>query len=161
MECFIRKWLTAFSGWLFLRNTPSKMFERVVNFSLDYSGCFVIVLREINLNVWYMPYWLKYSLQTPQFWSHPWKYNIQANERLTKVKEKWSTIQFDVLIFLLFSSFQCHRQVVSKTELVRAIFCTHQTSGACADVCACDSTHQMESELDKINNNNINNYNNI
>ena len=24
------------------------------------------------------------------------KYNIQANERLTKVKEKWSTIRFDI-----------------------------------------------------------------
>ena len=66
-------------------------------------------------------------------------------------------IQFDVLIFLLFSSFQCHRQLVSKTELVRAIFCTHQTSGACADVCACDGTHQTEFELDKIHNN-INNH---
>ena len=32
------------------------------------------------------------------FWSHTWNYNIQANERLTKVKEKWSTIKFDVFI---------------------------------------------------------------
>ena len=28
--------------------------------------------------------------------------------------------------------------------MVRAIFYTHQTSGACAGVCACDRTYQME-----------------
>ena len=31
-------------------------------------------------------------------WSQTWKNNIQANERLAKVKEKWSTIQFDVFV---------------------------------------------------------------
>ena len=35
---------------------------------------------------------------SPLFWSYTWKYNIQANESLTKVKEKWPTIQFDVFI---------------------------------------------------------------
>ena len=28
--------------------------------------------------------------------------------------------------------------------MVAAIFYTHQTTGACAGVCACDRTHQME-----------------
>ena len=28
--------------------------------------------------------------------------------------------------------------------MARAIFYTHQTIGACAGVCACDRTHQME-----------------
>ena len=28
--------------------------------------------------------------------------------------------------------------------MARAIFYTHQTSGTCAGVCACDRTHQME-----------------
>ena len=28
--------------------------------------------------------------------------------------------------------------------MVRTIFCTHQTTGTRADVCACDRTHQME-----------------
>ena len=49
-----------------------------------------------------MPNWLYYSLQTknfPIFWSHTWKYNILANERLTNVEEKWSTIKFDVFVF--------------------------------------------------------------
>ena len=58
---------------------------------------------------WYMLDWLYYSLQTnnfPLFWSHARKYNIQANEKLTKVKEKWSTNKFDVF----FSFFKCHKQ---------------------------------------------------
>ena len=40
----------------------------------------------------------------PLFWSHTWKYNIEGSERLTKVKEKWLTIQFDVfdLSFIYF-----------------------------------------------------------
>ena len=33
---------------------------------------------------------------SPLFWSHTWKYNIQTNKRLAKVKEKWSTTQSDV-----------------------------------------------------------------
>ena len=36
------------------------------------------------------------------------KYNIQANESLTKVKEKWSTIKFDVF-----------RIRISKTKSIR------------------------------------------
>ena len=37
-------------------------------------------------------------------WSHTLKYEIQANERLTKIKEKWSTIKFDIsyLSFIFF-----------------------------------------------------------
>ena len=42
----------------------------------------------------------KYSIQANEkltlFWSDTWKYSIQANERSTKVKEKLSTIQFDI-----------------------------------------------------------------
>ena len=50
---------------------------------------------------WYMPNWLQYSLQMknfPLFWSHAWKYNIQANKRLTKIKEKRSTIKLNVFV---------------------------------------------------------------
>ena len=43
------------------------------------------------------------------FWSYAWKHIIQANKRLTKIKEKWSSIQFDVFI-LSFSSFHFPRQ---------------------------------------------------
>ena len=41
----------------------------------------------------------------PWLWSHSWKYSIQPNERLTKVKEKWSTFQFGLfdLSFIFFT----------------------------------------------------------
>ena len=48
--------------------------------------------------------WLYYSLQTknfPLFWSYIWKYNIQVNKRLTKVKEKLSTIKLWCTVFVL------------------------------------------------------------
>ena len=52
----------------------------------------------------------------PLFGSHTWKYNIQVNERLTKMKEKCSTIQFDIYD-LSFSSFQCPRkQVINRSD---------------------------------------------
>ena len=47
-----------------------------------------------------------YLLQSktfPLFWSYILKHNIQANEAMTKVKEKWSTIKFDFFV-LSFSS---------------------------------------------------------
>ena len=86
----------------------------------------------------YLPYKI-----SPVFWSNTWKYNIEAKERLAKVKEKRSTIQFDIFA-LAFSSFQCLRQYLLQTEVARAIFYTHQTSGACTGVCSCDRTHLMD-----------------
>ena len=38
---------------------------------------------------------------------------IQANERLTKVKEKSLTIKFGFLFYLSFSLFQCPKQQIS------------------------------------------------
>ena len=59
---------------------------------------------------------------------------------------KRSTVQFDVFFFHLLNSNhpdnKCHKQVT------RVIFYTHQTSGACAGVCACDLTHQMDKIAD-------------
>ena len=59
------------------------------------------------------------------------------------------------LSFLSFSSFKCPtRSVINK--VARAIIYTHQTSSACAGVCACNYTHQMEETvcLLKVNNRN-------
>ena len=50
------------------------------------------------------------------------------------------------LMFLFFFHFlrsyvpdsECHKQVA------RAVSYMHQTSGACAGLCACDRTHEME-----------------
>ena len=41
----------------------------------------------------------------------------------------------------MFSFFHLLHSNVSK--VARAIFYTHQTSGACAGVCACNRTHKM------------------
>ena len=80
---------------------------------------------------WQMANWLEYSLQTKNFslfWSHTWKYDIEANERLTKVKEKWSTINVDVFV-LSFIFFVPMAQTISvknkikKKIVAHAIFC--------------------------------------
>ena len=34
----------------------------------------------------------------PLFWSHAWKYNVQADERLTKVKEKQQTLRIVTIV---------------------------------------------------------------
>ena len=69
--------------------------------SLDYLSCFAVVLRGIDRKV--DIYQADYST-TPKkftvFWSHTWNYNIQANERLTKVKEKWLTIDLSFISFI-------------------------------------------------------------
>ena len=56
---------------------------------------------------WYL-HKTHYSIQTKLrifpylFWSQTWKCNIHANGRLTKIKEKCSTIEFDVFVFSFF-----------------------------------------------------------
>ena len=72
---------------------------------LDYVSWIAMALRYMDTReCWYMPNWLYYLLQTKNFllfWSHTWKYGIQPRERLTKIKEKWSSIQFDVFVLSL------------------------------------------------------------
>ena len=92
------------------------MFDKVLNMSLAYLSCFVMVLRGIQGNVLYMPDW---------FWSHTWKYYIQANKRLTKVKEKWSTIQF--CSFILFIPVSQTIIVINRSGICY-IISMHQTS---------------------------------
>ena len=82
---------------------------RVLNMPLDYLSCFAVVLRGIlgNFDICETDYSIHSKLQNfPLFWSHTWKYSNQVNERLTKAKEKWSIIQFDVFV-LSFSLFEC------------------------------------------------------
>ena len=60
-----------------------------------------------------MPNWLYYSLQTKNFpFILKLYYNIEANERLTKIKEKWSTIKFNVFV-LSFTFFVPMSQTIS------------------------------------------------
>ena len=79
----------------------------------------------------------------PLFWSHTWKYKIQVHKSLSKVKEKWSTIQFDVFLSFYYvlpfnaTDSNWHKQVVY------AIIYTHQTSSKCASVCMRNCMNQM------------------
>ena len=97
---------------------------------------------------WYMLNWLYYQLHL--FWSHTWQYNIQANKRLTKVKEKLSTIKFDIF-FLSFIFFVSMSQTISVIKVEHAIFYMYQTSGMCAGMCACNCMHQTGFKLVKPN----------
>ena len=63
---------------------------------LDHLNRFAMVLRGVHgkVNICQTDYSI-YLLQTkiaPLFSCHTWKYNIQAIERLTRVKEKKTTI---------------------------------------------------------------------
>ena len=98
---------------------------------------------------WYRPNWLQYSLQMknfPLFWSHAWKYNIQANKRLTKIKEKRSTIKLNVFVltFIFFHLNVPDNKCQNKSGMRYYFFNPHQISGACAVMCTCDRTHQMQ-----------------
>ena len=55
------------------------------------------------------------------FRSNIWKCNIQADEGLTKIKEKWSTIKFDVFI-LSFIFFCDHTDQMEKNVLENTCF---------------------------------------
>ena len=64
------------------------MFGMVLNMPLDYLSCFDVVLREI-LGICQNEYSIYSKISIfPLFRSHTWKYNIQANKTLTKVKAK-------------------------------------------------------------------------
>ena len=74
------------------------MFGRVLNMARDYLS-FSVVLKRIHrsIDIYQTDHSIHSKLRIfPLFSSHSWKCNIQTNERLTKVKAKWSPIQFDV-----------------------------------------------------------------
>ena len=76
--------------------------DRILNLPLDYLICFVTVLREIKWKVWYMSKWLQYVPTVrilPLFWCYSWKYNIQVNERLTKIRVTLMQIQKSLCMF--------------------------------------------------------------
>ena len=96
------------------------MSDRILNTSLDYLSSFTLVLRGIHRNICYIS--IQLIITFTQNFSlilnsqSTWKYNIQANKNITKIKEKWSIIQFDgfALCFIFFhsnvSDNKCHRQ---------------------------------------------------
>ena len=73
----------------------------LVNFKLPCYGS-----KRDTQECWYVKLIIVFTpkLISPSLWSHTLKCNIQANERLTKVKAKLSTIWFDIfdLSFIFF-----------------------------------------------------------
>ena len=88
------------------------MFDKVLDMPLHHLNCFVVVLRVIQGKVDTCQ--TDYSISSKQSifpYSnviHGSTYNIQANERLKRVKEKQSTTKLGVFV-LSFSLFQCTR----------------------------------------------------
>ena len=76
----------------------------------------------------------------PWFWSHTWMYNIQANERLPKVKEKRSTIQFKVFN-LSFSFFNPMFQTISAINRSGACYFSHPPNKWWMCWCVCAIAH--------------------
>ena len=101
---------------------------------LDYLSWLPVVLRYVDTREgWYIRNWLYYSLQTknfPLFWSHSWKYDIQANDKLTKVKEKLSIIKFDVFVrsFIFFVPMS---QTISVINISGACYFLHTSNSWC------------------------------
>ena len=101
---------------------------------LDYLSWLPVVLRYVDTREgWYIRSWLYYPLQTknfPLFWSHSWKYDIQANDKLTKVKEKLSTIKFDVIVRSLIF-FVPMSQTISVINISGACYFLHTSNSWC------------------------------
>ena len=85
------------------------MSDMVLNIPPDYVSCFAVVLRVmLGIDICETDYNIHAKLRIfPLFRSHTWKYNIHANKRLTKVKEKWYLFGLMFFIFISFSSLQC------------------------------------------------------
>ena len=58
---------------------------------------------------------------------HTWKYHIQANKRLIKVKEKWSTITFDVSVLSFIFFFPMY-QTISVINRSGACYFLHSSN---------------------------------
>ena len=52
----------------------------------------------MKVDIFQTDYSIHTKLRIFLYSSHIWKYKIQANKRLTKAKEKWSTVKFNVCV---------------------------------------------------------------
>ena len=115
---------------------------------LDYLTCFVMVLHGYmgTFDIHKTDYGLHSKLKTfPLSWSHTGSTTFKNYWKvLTKFKEKWSTVRFDIfnLSFINFIPVSQTISVINRSGT--SFFYMHQTSGACAGVYVCNSTHQME-----------------
>ena len=108
------------------------MSDRVLNMPLDCLSHFALILRGICENVWYISSRLQYLLQTQNFSLilksySTWKYNIQVNGSIIKMKEKSSIIQFDAfdLCFIFFIPMS---ETISVTDRSGTCFFLHASN---------------------------------
>ena len=131
----------AFSHWLFFRNFPSQVFDRVLNMPVDYLSCFAVILRGMHKKVDICQ--IDYSIHSKlRIFSYSEVIHGNTTFKLTKGQQRLKKmIKYSVLV-LSFVFFVPMSQTISVINRNGA--CTLQTSGACAGVYECDRTHQME-----------------
>ena len=85
----------------FRKTLQSYIFDRVLDMPQDYLSSFAVVIRGIRRKVdkCLADYSIHFKLR---IFPYSCKYNIQTNERLTKVKEKCSAVKFDVVFPFIF-----------------------------------------------------------
>ena len=123
------------------------MFDKVLDMPQDHLNCFAVVLRGIYGKVDICQ--TDYSINSKQrIVPYSNVIHVSTTFELTKgeqgLKKNNQLLNLMFLFFLLFYSFQCTKQKVSKTEVVRAIFYMHQTSRRYAGECRCNDMHQIE-----------------
>ena len=74
---------------------------------LDYLSYFALVLRGMLHIKLIIVFTQNFSLILKSY--STWKYNIQANESITKIKEKLSIIQFVSFFHSNVPDYKCHR----------------------------------------------------
>ena len=110
---------------------------------LNYLSCFFVALRGLHMkiNICQTNCYLLQNRNFPLFWSHTWMYNIQANERLTKVKEKWSNNKFGIFV-LYFIHFLRSNVLESISVIIRNGVCWWWWWCMCW-WCICNRLYQM------------------
>ena len=110
------------------------MFDKVLNMPLDFLRCFAMVLKQIhgNVDTCQTYYSIPPNQNFTSFRSHTWKYNIQVNKSLTKVKRmtKYSILYFCSFIFLISMS-----QTIRTVNRSGAYYFLHALNQWC--VCWC------------------------
>ena len=110
----------AFSHWLFLQNTPSQMFGRVL--ALDYLSCFDVVLRGIHGKIDIYQTYIHSKLGIFLY------FEVIHGSTTFKLKKRWSIIKFDVFI-LCFLHSTVPNNKCDKQKWYVLFFYIHQNSG--------------------------------
>ena len=106
----------AFSHWLFFRNFPSQVFDRVLNMPVDYLSCFAVILRGMHkkVDIWQIDYSIHSKLR---IFSYSEVIHGNTTFKLTKgqqrLKENDQVFSFSSFFCFLCSNVpdnKCHKQ---------------------------------------------------